>query len=188
MKRTLIILMVFIPLCCLAQIQPSVRFGVATYVGNAHDNSQNGFGIPNGFSLHVAGTRPISGNWSAGLELGAIGRDRSAKYEAYRSMVEEGDTFTFYRAFLAIPLTAKVGYTFRLGEGRTIEPTLGLGYKVYYWGRNNPAFPDDDGYWGGKMHIECGVTITLEERWLLAANTFPIEGLWFLNIQVGVKF
>ena len=186
-KTTVIILLLLIPLVGMGQhLRPNIRFGVAHNFGKDYTHSHNGFGMPNCITLHVSEGGPMLKNWLGGIELGIIGRDQSGKYEEYQSLLSQGDTFTFFRTLFATTLTLKVGYTLRVGESRTFEPMVGFGYKVFYIGRENPTL-DDNGYWNGKLHFEAGLMITLDERWIFTINTFPIEGMWFVNTEIGIK-
>lgn len=187
MKKTLVILLLLLPLAGMAQhLRPNVRLGVAYHLGKDFTHSNNGLGMPNCFTLHLSEGGPIFKNWIGGIELGVIGRDQSGKYEEYQHLVSQGDTFTFFRSFFATTLTLKAGYTLRIGDSRTFEPMVGFGYKVYYIGRENPTL-SDNGYWSGNVHFECGFMLTLDDKWIFTVNAFPIEGMWFLNTEIGIK-
>ena len=187
MKKTLIIILLLIPLAGMAQyLRPNIRIGVAHNFGTDDNHNSHGLGISNCLSLHVSEGGPMLNNWLGGIELVIIGRDLSGRYDEYQNILSEGDTFTFFRTLFATTLTLKVGYTFRIGDSRTFEPMIGLGYKVFYIGRDNPTLTDN-GYWDNKLHFECGLMITLDEKWIFTINTFPIDGIWFVNTEIGIK-
>ena len=187
MRKAIIILLLITPIACLSQIRIAARFGIASPIGNTTANSHEGFGVPNGFSLHILGEQFLSHSWHIGLEVGVIGRDQSSKIDAYKNLVAQGDTFTFYRSFFALPLTAKLGYTIEIDKHLAAALNIGLGYKICYWGRNNPSLSTDYGFWCNNLHIEGGVTVTLDKRWIFSIHTFPIESVWFLNTEIGIK-